>query len=166
LSNLGSALCGQGRLSEGIVLLERAVSLAPDFGEARFNLAEALLQSGRTAEALAAYRQVLQQAPDSVRTMKRLAVLLASDPHDDVRDGRLAVSIAEQLLVATNGRDVDAFDLLAAAYAESGRAEEAVRVGQIAVGIARQSGRTDQAREIEERVSLYRSGRAYRRPVR
>jgi tetratricopeptide (TPR) repeat protein len=166
LSNLGAALCGQGRLSEGIPHLERALTLAPDFGEARFNLAEALLQSGRTAEALAAYRQVLEQAPDSVRTMKRLAAILASDPHDDIRDGRLAVSIAEQLLVATNGRDVDAFDLLAAAYAEAGRMEEAVRVGEIAVGVARQSGREDQAREIAERVSLYRSGRPYRQAAR
>jgi cytochrome c-type biogenesis protein CcmH/NrfG len=166
LSNLGSALCGQGRLPEGIDWLERALQLSPDFGEARFNLGEALLQSGRTAEALAAYRQVLRQAPDSVRTMKRVVALLASDPHDEVRDGRLAVEIAERLLVATNGGDVDALDLLAAAYAETGRMGEAARVAQIAAGLARKAGREDQAGEIEERVSLYRSGRPYRRPVR
>ncbi len=166
LSNLGAALSGQGRLADGIGFLQRALALSPDFGEARFNLGEALRESGRTAEALAAYRQVLRQAPDSVRTMKRVVALLASDPHDDVRDGRLAVSVAERVLVATNGGDVDAFDLLAAAYAEAGRFEEAVRAGQIAAGQARLAGRNGQAAQIEERVTLYRSGRPYRSAVR
>ena len=166
LSNLGAALCGQGRLADGIELLQRALAVSPGSGEARFNLGEALRESGRAAEALAAYREVLQRAPDSVRTMKRTVALLASDPHDDVRDGRLAVQIAERLLVATNGRDGDAFDLLGAAYAESGRMDEAVRTGEIAAGLARLAGRHDEAAQIEARVVQYRSGQPYRSAVR
>ncbi len=63
LANLGIVLSDAGRLAEGLPSLERAVSLDPDFHEARFNLAVAYARAGRRADAAREAAELLRRLP-------------------------------------------------------------------------------------------------------
>lgn len=64
LNDLGSALKAQGRFEEAVAAHRQALSIHPDFPEARFNLGNALLRLGRLSEAVTAYRDALRTRPD------------------------------------------------------------------------------------------------------
>ena len=53
-------------------------------------------------------------------------------------------------------------DTLAAAYAEAGRFEDAVRTAQKALELTKSAAQAETARGIEERLRLYQAGRPYR----
>jgi hypothetical protein len=53
-------------------------------------------------------------------------------------------------------------DTLAAAYAEVGRFNDAVRVAQAAIEVLQASGQGAQAQPIQDRLKLYQAGRPYR----
>jgi len=60
---LGAALLDQERTAESIALLERALAAAPDFAEARVDLARGYRRAGRAGEARTELRRVLERAP-------------------------------------------------------------------------------------------------------
>jgi len=60
---IGAALLDQERIEESIALLERVLASAPEFAEARVDLARAYRRAGRTAESRAEVRRVLEKAP-------------------------------------------------------------------------------------------------------
>jgi arylsulfatase A-like enzyme/cytochrome c-type biogenesis protein CcmH/NrfG len=63
LANLGIVLSDGGRPAEGILSLERAVSLDPDFHEARFNLAVAYARAERRPDAAREAGELLRRLP-------------------------------------------------------------------------------------------------------
>jgi cytochrome c-type biogenesis protein CcmH/NrfG len=63
LANLGIVLSDGGRPAEGIPSLERAVSLDPDFHEARFNLAVAYARAERREDAAREAAELLRRLP-------------------------------------------------------------------------------------------------------
>ena len=60
---LGAALLDQGRIPESIDTLERALASAPDFANARVDLARAYRHERRAAQARAEVRRVLEKEP-------------------------------------------------------------------------------------------------------
>ncbi len=60
---LGVALLGQDRVQPAIEILERAVGAAPEFWQARTDLARALRAAGRLEEARTALRRIVEAAP-------------------------------------------------------------------------------------------------------
>jgi Flp pilus assembly protein TadD len=63
LANLGIVLSDGGRPSEGITPLNRAVTIDPDFHEARFNLAIAYARAGNRVEAARQAEELLRRLP-------------------------------------------------------------------------------------------------------
>jgi tetratricopeptide (TPR) repeat protein len=61
---LGAALLAQDKVQPAIDILERTVAAAPQFWQARTDLARALRAAGRFEEARAALRQVVEAAPN------------------------------------------------------------------------------------------------------
>ncbi len=152
---LGSALTTAGNAREGIPHLERATALAPTNAEAWNHLAIAYSVERRFADAIRTLQTAVNQVPDEASLAANLAWLLATGPDPALRDGRRAVAIAEPLCRRTNGNDVAALDALAAAYAESGRFDEAVETGRQAAALARAQGHTERVAGILARVALY-----------
>ena len=82
----------------------------------------------------------------------------AKDPN--LRNGAEAVRLAKQ---AVSIRSDGAFvDTLAAAYAEAGQFDDAVREQQRAIKMFKQEGLLEMVQEMEDRLSLYRRGQPYR----
>jgi Flp pilus assembly protein TadD len=94
--------------------------------------------------------------------LNNLAWLLATCGDGSVRNGQRALELAERANRLAGGQDVRVLDTLAAAYAEAGRFEEAVRTVQAAIQLASATGRTESARRMQERLRLYQAGQPYR----
>jgi hypothetical protein len=52
-------------------------------------------------------------------------------------------------------------DALAAAYAEDGRFDDAIRVAQKAIELENAAGQQELAQRIQERLKLYRAGQPF-----
>ena len=161
-SNLGLALMAMGKPADAIASLSEAVRLDPAYPEARAGLASALTRQGRYREAADQYRAALRARPNFGPAAVALAWLLAACPDDAVRSGPEALQLATRIRQAAPSADPALLDLLAAAYAEAGRFDEAVATADRAARRADELGRTDQAREIRTRLKLYQDRRPYR----
>jgi spermidine synthase len=109
---------------------------------------------------------VLQDAaffqPSKLPLIDNLAWLQAAAPDAAVRDGPEALRLAHLCCQATNHVQPGHLKTLAAAYAETGNFEDAVRTAEKALSLARQTSQTMLTDELETQVSLYREGKAYR----
>ncbi|HVM61483.1 MAG TPA: tetratricopeptide repeat protein [Verrucomicrobiae bacterium] len=159
--NLGLALWRMGRLDEAIAHYEQAVRLDPDYVDAHNNLAVALWQSGKIGEAIRHYERAIQIKPDDTDAYNNLAWLLATVPSAEGGNPARAVTLAKRACELTGETEPAYFDTLAAAYAAAGRFDEAVRVAQKGVELARSGGQPQLAAKIAGRLQLYRAGRAY-----
>jgi tetratricopeptide (TPR) repeat protein len=162
---LGGALAQLGRMREAVAQYEQALRVKPDSAEAHFYLALALEQTRSVREAIAHYDQALRVKPDYVMAQNNLAWLLATLAPAEGGDPVRAVSLAEQACQRTGDRVAPYLDTLAAAYAAAGRFDNAIATAQKAGDLARFAGQTQVASEIETRLALYRSARAYHAPA-
>jgi tetratricopeptide (TPR) repeat protein len=132
--------------------------------------AAAFETAGRYADAKAAYQESLRLKPGVVAIQADLAWLLATCPDAAVRDGKAAVELMTELKGNTP------LDVLAAAYAEVGRFDDAVKTQEQAIERAKAgpaakgfplefSARlAERLAEYEERLKLYKSKKPYRNP--
>lgn len=161
-NNLGAMLLLQGLVAEAVPHFERAVRLAPRDVQARRNLAMALSGEGRLGEAVQVLENGLARDPEDPELANYLAWVRATSVRGELRNGEEAVQLAQVACKATDHRDANFLDTLAAAYAESGRFPEAVETARRAVELAAES--PDQAAEFRSRLALYESGQPYREP--
>jgi len=164
--NLGEALARLGRLDEAAAEFEAALRFPPTTPDLHFSYARVLSRQGKAPAAAAQYREALRRNPDYVESLWLLARLLATCPDPDVRNGPQAVTLAERAVQLTNRRDARMLDTLAAAYAETGRFDEAVVIEQQAIDLAAASGPDSLAQEAARRMQLYRARQPYREPPR
>jgi serine/threonine-protein kinase len=90
-------------------------------------LAMGLQQRGNLHEALEAMHRVVEIDPENIGAYYFLARLMATCPEEKVRDGKQAVQYATRACELTDWKDSAALDTLAAAHAEAGQFDEAVR---------------------------------------
>ena len=156
--DLGNAFFQKGRTDEAIVHYQQALKIKPDYLKARLNLGNALLQEGRVDEAIAHYQQALQINPDYMDAQNGLAWVLATTPQASLRNGRRAVELAQQANQLAGGQDPMILRTLAAACAEAGRFDDAVRNAQRAMELARAAGQPDLVDLLNGELRLYETG--------
>jgi Flp pilus assembly protein TadD len=152
--NLGSILAGRARLAEAIAQYQKALEIKPDCAEAYADLGLIQTALGQHAEAITDYEKALASKPNYVLALKKLAWLRATNPEARFRDGGLAVTLAEHAAELTRD-DPETLDILAVAYAEAGRFEEAVQIARSAVDLALRQKKSALADTIQTRISLY-----------
>ena len=161
--NYGVTLFQSGRLREAQGRLERALQLNSDYADARYTYA--LVQAGLGYERAATgqLRDANFLRSDWYDALRSLAWLLATSPDDGVRDGAQAVVVAERAAQLTGYENPIALDTLAAAYAQAGRFNEAVKFAARAEELARGRRQTDLADRFKQRLELYRAGKPFHR---
>ncbi len=122
----------------------------------------ALSLQGRNAAAAAEFRAYLRAQPGQPRVLGWLAWVLATAPEDAVRSGPEAVALAERAAESTSHSDAEVLHALAAAYAETGRYEQAVQVAGQALAIASAAGSQPLVAEIQQSLACYREKRPFR----
>jgi Flp pilus assembly protein TadD len=115
---------------------------------------------GCVAEALAVFRQAAEIAPGNPRFLNDLAWLLATGPVAALRDGPRALELARQASELTGGKNPFFLHTLAAAWAETGRFDEAARCAQAAVALAETSGQHDLTSHLQAELKRYQAGLA------
>ncbi len=161
------ALRGAGDLTGALAHCRDWLARRPQSARAHYHLGQALKRLGRLPEALIQYQQAIEIDPDLPQALNDLAWQLATHPDPNLRDGPRAVRLAQRACRAHGGKSPVFLDTLAAAYAEAGRFDEAVSAQGQATEILRRTGpegpeRTEQVRDYESRLKLYRLGRPYR----
>jgi len=168
--NLAKSLYAQGRIEEAVNAWRTAVELNPKDPQLRTFLAVALAAQGQDREAIAHYRAALASNPDDAFVRVQLAWTLATHADAALRDGAEAVRTAQPLLTMTDEPGARALDVLAAAYAEAGRMEEAIRTAEHALHslllpTARVVDVGVSETQIRARLALYRQGLPFRESV-
>jgi tetratricopeptide (TPR) repeat protein len=156
--NLGVILLREKKDADAQAEFEAALRIKPDYYEAHCNRGLALASQGRSLEAMAEYRETLRLKPDWPPALVSSAWLLATAEDPGIRDGREAVRLAERVCEVTHYRQVDALLALAAAYAEAGRAADAVPIARKVILWVRASGQEKIAAQIEAQLKLYQDG--------
>ncbi len=160
--NLGSAQLEEGQLDEAIQQLQRTVLIHPNDAEAHVNLADALAQEHRIREARSHYEAALQANKRSVAALNKLAWILATAPDSSSRDAPRAIELARKAYQYSNGKNPIVGRTLAAAYAESGRYEQAIETAERARALADMMGQYSLADQLKRDVDLYRTRSALR----
>lgn len=156
---LGASLVETGRRDEGEAILRQAADLATPFAAAH-----KLLQLGRARAAalfLAPYTE--PAARPSVDTLYIASWILATAPDDGVRDGNRAVELAERAARELHAPNPMILDALAAACAEAGRFDEAVKHIESALALVGPQEPPGSIRDmLAARAEVYRRGEPYR----
>jgi Flp pilus assembly protein TadD len=160
--NLGLALAGRRRFDQAIEHLSRARASRPDSAEIAYNLAVTLAASKRFEEAIHVLREELKRRPDDLSAANNLAWILATCPRGDLRNGAEAVALAERVCRGSSPEQPGFLDSLAAAYAETGRFDQAVAIAERAAELAATRKDPALADRLRLRIELYRQHRPYR----
>jgi tetratricopeptide (TPR) repeat protein len=161
--NLAGLLFQRGELAGAAELYGASLERRSGDPITHYNYGSALLLSKRTAEALRQYELALELQPGWELPASRLAWQRATNPDPALRDGQQALRLAQDL-VKRHGPKPRSLDILAAAYAELGRFEEARVTLQRALAGARSAGKPALVAELEQRAALYATDASYRKP--
>jgi uncharacterized protein len=117
-----------------------------------------------SAEGSKWYHKLIERAPAAaaagdVDLLNEIAWLLATSDVPELRNGRGAVTLIELAVAATNRRDANNLDTLAAAYAENGQFAKAVAAEKEAISALHQPRLRE---EMETALKLYESNSPYR----
>ncbi|PYK82142.1 MAG: hypothetical protein DME41_10625 [Verrucomicrobia bacterium] len=159
--SIANAFRQKGQLDDAILHYRLALELRPDYADAHNNLANVFRQQGRVEEAVREYEAALKSNPGSVPAQNNLAWLLATAADAKLRNGKKAVELAEQAVLATDGHNPVFLHTLAAAYAENGDFTKAIAAANDALEIANANGITSLAESLRSKIALYQSGLPY-----
>jgi tetratricopeptide (TPR) repeat protein len=126
-------------------------------------LAYAQIGAGELKEARQSIQEAIDAPPQSAAAFGGLATLLATHWEGSIRDGKKSIELATKACELTQWKDPDSFDTLAAAYAEAGRFDEAVKWQKKALKHPDAfPGRAIES--VQARLKLYKAGKPYHEP--
>jgi tetratricopeptide (TPR) repeat protein len=147
-----------GQLDRAIADYTEQIRLNPQ-SPAAYNFRGRLYaRQGNHAAAVADHLRASELDPGNANTHSRLAWIWATCPEAAIRDGARAVESARKAVELTEGKRADCLDALAAAHAERGEFDEAVKRAEQAVELARESEKL----AYRARLEAYRQGQAWR----
>jgi superkiller protein 3 len=156
---LAGVLGHLGRFDEAIEQFRAVLGESPSHAAAHRGLATALILAGRYGEARVALQQALAQLPRDVDLATLQARLLATSPDVSVRDGGLAVELAQRINLEHS--DLRARETLALAYAAVGRYAEAAAVQEAVVAEAEDTLPPERVALLREKLEGFRLGKAW-----
>ncbi len=163
--NLGLALIEEKKYDAAVGQMYESVAIAPGFS-GREKLAQLLVLQGKVPEAIEQYRIILQYNPNQPEALNNLAWWLATSPDPKIRDGFEAVQYGERACTLTHYQKTAYIGTLAAAYAEAGQFDEAIKTAETAIASASAAGETNLLEKNRRLLELYRAGHPYREPAK
>jgi tetratricopeptide (TPR) repeat protein len=153
LNNLGFALTQLGRHAEAIECLERAVQLKPDYALARNNLGIALFNTGKLSQAIDQFQLVIKLTPNDISAHNNLGLLLAKtgNPNEAIKHYQEVLRLQPNFVQGYRNL-AQAFDLVK-------QPDAAIATAKKGTEVARTTGQTAAAEQIEEWLSHYQKER-------
>jgi tetratricopeptide (TPR) repeat protein len=159
--NLANVLRDKGYWAAAAEHLEVVTRVNPNFYEPQMVLVELYTRLGRPRQAADHLQEGLRLNPDAPpEYINDVAWLLATNHKPENRDGKRAVEFAERACQQTGyGRPL-MVGTLAAAYAEAGRFDDAVKTAESALSLA--AGDEAVEKKNRECLAAYRAGKPWR----
>jgi len=157
-SNYAALYARAGDCARAVPRYRKAIRLDPSSAAAHLGLGLCLDQQGETAAAITAFRRAVRLGPDQREAGKELVRLLATAEPKNLRNPAEAVRLGENLIAGSGGADVESLLVLATAYAEAGRPQDAVATAQRAYDRAVAGGEESEVREATDALGRYRAG--------
>jgi tetratricopeptide (TPR) repeat protein len=154
--NLANILQRGGELDSALVEYGAIVAAQPDNALARAREAEALVLAGRSAEARRRLEEGLEVLPNNVDVAHAMARLLATAPDAEVRNGVLALRLAQQVMQAQPA--IESAETVAMALAELERFDEAIQFQRQLLVAAEREGRQDALPRLRSNLARYERG--------
>jgi Flp pilus assembly protein TadD len=117
---------------------------------------------GKSGEAIREYREALRLRPDWPAALRDLAWILATNPKDELRNGREALEYSQRACELTKNSDARFLSALDVAYAEVGRFDDAVKTAEQVQQLAAAAHQDAVAQQAAKRIELYRAGKPFR----
>jgi len=162
--NLAKALLKKGRVAEAMVHYRKFLEIEPQNVEARNILGTVLIQQGYVRDAIDQWQQALAIQPDNGNAASNLAWVFATCPEDSIRDGPRAVDLAQKAMRIAGGKIPMIYRVLAAAYAENGRFNDAIEAAERGAELSNSQDNPALASELESNIAFYQSGKPLRDP--
>jgi tetratricopeptide (TPR) repeat protein len=158
-------LTKQGKYEDSIPHFVQALKHQTNNFTLSSGYALALDQLGQSAKAVEAYRIAIRIQPELPEVLNNLAWILAASGDDTLRDGAEATRHAEEACRLTDFKEARFIGTLAAAYAEAGRFDDAVKTAQRAIEQANASKQPEIAVRNAELLEVYRARKPYHEPA-
>ncbi len=146
--------------------LTEAKEIAPSSAAIHSKLGVIRMQQGEMKDAIVHFTDALKADPASLQAANNLSWLLATTQDPALRDGEMAVLLAEKVCKASGFQQPQALDTYAAALAETGEFARAVKAASDAIAIGEKSPQTPAMnrllRKLHERKALYEQGKPIR----
>ena len=158
---LGDGFFAIRKLDEAIFHYQSAARLERDSNNIRnvhvyFQLGSLFSMQGKIRESIEQYQKAFYKWPDKAETSNNLAWILATTDDPNFRNGTMAVYFAKICCHLINYKDSEKLDTLAAAYAENGQFDEALKTAQKALEMRDSFTREGLISEIQNRVKFYK----------
>jgi tetratricopeptide (TPR) repeat protein len=157
-NNRGNAYRRIGEEEKAFQDFTWSIEADPNWGTAYLNRGHMYERRGDWAHAVADFEKAGHLSPIDVRAeaLNDEAWLLATCSDREVRNGPKAVELAQKAISYKDGPAQR--DTLAAAYAQSGKFDDAVREESKAIELLKAKTPTAETAGFEQRLELYRSG--------
>lgn len=156
-TNRGLVWHDRGDDDKALADYNAAIKLDPKFAPAWEAGGTARRANGQFSKAIDNYTEAIRHAPEFHRALNNLAWLLATCSDQTLRDGERAIELATKAGELTGFQDADYLDSLAAALAEAGRFDEAVKRAEEALKVADEGNRAN----ISTRLQTYKTARPF-----
>ena len=154
------AYLGKGESAKAAADYARAVNFVPKDAAGYITRGSTYKKMGRYKAAASDYARAIALSPDDDDALNSLAWLLATCPDGSVRDGVGAIRIGTKACELTRWKDSEVIDTLAAAYAETGKFDQAVKLQQQALQL--RSVPAEDRPGMQERLASYQKRKPYR----
>ena len=145
-----------GEFKKSQEILTTILKKNPSFLPAIFELAAQYARAGKIAQSVNQYEAGLKIDPKNLKALNNLAWLLATSSDEQVRDPDRSFEIATKLVTATNQKNPDTLDTLAAALAAKGKFKEAIKNLEKAIQLLNSKGKKNQSKGYQKRLESYK----------
>jgi len=146
------------RPAKAASIYSKLLARKPDHFAALRGRGDAFLGLGKHAEAIADYENAYRLRPKDSALLNNFAWVLATSPVDALRNGKRARELAEEACKLTDHKQGHILSTLAAACAELGDFDSALKWSQKAIEI----GRDDQKEALRKELESYKARKPFR----
>jgi tetratricopeptide (TPR) repeat protein len=161
LARRGDVYAWKKDFDQAILDYDQAIKLDAKNADAYAGRGYANWRKKQYVSATADFEKAIQVDPKSPEGYQQFAWMLATCPEAKVRNGKKAVEYAIKACELTSWKDGDHLDTLAAAHAEAGRLDEAIKWQKKALEFAGDFSQ-EQLEKVRWRLKLYEQGKPYR----
>jgi tetratricopeptide (TPR) repeat protein len=157
---LGAAYAARGDFDRAVAEFTRLIQLDPQDAANLIKRGAAYMSKKDWDSACSDFSDAIRLAPEDGDAYSVLAWLWATCPEAKFRNGDKAVEYATKACQLTLWEDANQFESLAAAYAETGKFDEAVEWQTTA--LQSPDFPEEQREDAERRLKLYKEGKPHR----